>query len=185
MIIQGSDSYTSPSYSFTHRLRRQLWNWVWLFLFRPSPRPLHAWRAILLKAFGAKLGKAPHVYPAAKIWAPWNLELGDHVGIADGVTIYNMDLIRIGSFSVISQGAHLCGGSHDYNSMNFQLYAKPIIIGDYVWICSEAFISLGTSISDGVVIGARSLVTKSITHPWTVHAGHPAKQIGTRSRSKR
>lgn len=183
MIIQGNNSYKSPSFPLRHRVRRQLWNWVWLLLFRPSPRPLHSWRAMLLKAFGAKLGKGTHVYPAAKIWAPWNLILEDYVGVADGATIYNMDTVRIGSYSVISQGAHLCGGSHDYNSENFQLYAKPITLGKHVWICAEAFISLGVEIPDGVVIGARSFVTKNIIEPWTVHAGHPAKQIGIRNRN--
>ncbi|MDP1051177.1 colanic acid biosynthesis acetyltransferase WcaF, partial [Klebsiella quasipneumoniae] len=89
----------------------------------------------------------------------------DHVGIADGTTIYNMALIRIGRYSVISQGAHLCGGSHDYNSQNFQLYAKPIVLGEHVWVCAEAFITLGVSIADGVVVGARALVTKSIAQP--------------------
>lgn len=185
MIIQNSDSYRKPSFSFTNRIRRFIWNTLYLVLFRISPRPCHAWRATILKLFGAKLGKGVHVYPGAKIWAPWNLEVGDHVGIADGVTIYNMDLIRIGSYSVISQGAHLCGGSHDYNSSNFQLYAKPIVLGEHVWVCAEAFVSLGVSIPDGVVIGARSLVIKSISDPWTVYAGHPAQRISQRTRNER
>lgn len=183
MIIQNSDSYRKPSFSFRNRVRRLIWNTIYLLLFRISPRPFHSWRAILLKIFGAKLGKGVHVYPGAKIWAPWNLELGDHVCLANGVTIYNMDLIRIGSYSIISQGAHLCGGSHDYNSSNFQLYAKPIILGEHVWICAEAFVSLGVVIPDGVVIGARSLVSKSIIEPWTVYAGLPAKRISQRTRN--
>lgn len=183
MIIKGNIPYTSASFSLIHRARRQIWNIVCLLLFKPSPRPLHAWRSALLRSFGAEIGKGVHVYPGAKIWAPWNLIVADHVAIADGVTIYNMDQIRIGSYSIISQGAHLCGGSHDYNSANFQLYAKPITLGEHVWICAEAFVSLGVDIPDGVVVGARSLVTKSILEPWTVCAGHPAKQIGLRTRN--
>lgn len=184
MIIKGNNPYTSASFSLTHRLKRLTWNIVDILFFKTSPRPLHVWRSILLRLFGAKIGKGAHIYPGAKIWAPWNLIVADYVGIADGVTIYNMDKIHIGSYSVISQGAHLCGGSHDYNSSNFQLYAKPIILGQHVWICAEAFVSLGTNIPDGVVIGARSLVTKSIHEPWTVYAGHPAKLIGQRTRSE-
>jgi putative colanic acid biosynthesis acetyltransferase WcaF len=183
MIIKDNDPYTSASFSLNHRIRRQIWNIICLLLFKPSPRPLHAWRSVLLRIFGAKIGKGVHIYPGAKIWAPWNLVVDDYVGIADGATIYNMDIIRIGAYSVISQGAHLCGGSHDYNSPNFQLYAKPINLGEHVWICAEAFVSLGVNIPDGVVVGARSLVTKSILKPWTVCAGHPAKQIGQRARS--
>ena len=184
MIIQGSDSYRKPSFSLANRLRRLSWNIVYLIFFRTSPRPFHSWRSALLKLFGAKLGKGVHIYPSAKIWAPWNLEVGDHVGIADGVTLYNMDLIRVGSYSVISQGAHLCGGSHDYSSSNFQLFAKPIILGEHVWICAEAFVSLGVTIPSGVVVGARSLVTKTILEPWTVYAGQPAKRIGQRTRNE-
>lgn len=182
MIIQGGDSYTSPSFSLGHRIRRQIWNWTWLLFFRTTPRPLHAWRAMLLRAFGATVGKGTHVYPGTRVWAPWNLKLGKYVGIADGVTLYNMDIISIGDYSVISQGAHLCGGSHDYNSRNFQLYAKPIVIGQHVWVCADAFISLGVTIDDGVVVGARSLVTKSILEAWSVHAGQPTKRIGYRAR---
>lgn len=184
MIIQGNDPSRNPSFSLKNRLLRQLWNTVYIFLFRFSPRPFHLWRSILLKLFGATLGKNVHIYPGVKIWAPWQLVVGDNVGIADGVTIYNMNTIKIGSFSVISQGAHLCGGSHDYNSSNFQLYAKPITLGEHVWICAEAFICLGVTIPDGVVVGARSLVTKNITEPWTVHAGHPSKRIGQRTRNE-
>lgn len=183
MIIQGNNPYRDPSFSLSHRMRRQLWNIVWLVLFRTSPRPLHAWRAFLLRLFGARLGRGVHIYPGARIWAPWNLELGDAVGVADGVMLYCMDTIRVGAYSVISQGAHLCGGSHDYNSENFQLYAKPIVIGAHAWICAEAFISLDVKVAEGVVIGARSVVTKSIDEAWTVHAGHPAKKIGVRERS--
>ena len=185
MIIQNNDPYTSASFSLGNRLRRLLWNSTWILFFRTSPRTFHFWRSGILKLFGAKLGSGVHIYPGVKIWAPWNLEIGDHTGIADGVTIYNMDKISIGSFSVISQGVHLCGGSHDYNSSNFQLFAKPIILGEHVWVCAEAFVSLGVSIPDGVVVGARSLVTKSIQEPWTVHAGHPAKLIGQRTRNER
>lgn len=184
MIIQNNDPYRNPSFSISNRFRRLIWNCVWLLLFRFSPRAFHTWRAMLLKLFGAKLGKGVHIYPAAKIWAPWNLEAGNYVGVADGVTIYNMDMIRIGHYSVISQGAHLCGGSHDYNSTNFQLFAKPIILGEYVWVCAEAFISLDVTIPNGVVIGARSVVTKTIVDPWSVYAGQPAKRIGSRQRNE-
>lgn len=182
MIIEGNNPHIQPSFSFTNRLRRLIWNLAWLLLFRPSPRVSHNWRTLILRSFGAKVGKGVHIYPAVRIWAPWHLTVGDYVGIADGVVIYNMDLITIGSYSVVSQGAHLCGGSHDYNSPNFQLFAKPITIGSNVWLCADTFIFLGTTIADGVVVGARSVVTKDISESWTIHTGHPAKKIRDRTR---
>lgn len=183
MIIQKSDFSKGPSFTLGNRVRRQIWNIVYCLFFRTSPRPFHAWRAFLLRAFGARLGENCHVYPYAKIWAPWNLEIGSHVGIADGVVLYCMDKIVVEDYVVISQGAHLCGGSHDYNSENFQLFAKKIVVGKHAWICAEAFVSLGVVIPEGAVIGARSVVTKSFSDPWHVYAGNPCKKIKKRGRT--
>lgn len=182
-IIQDSNPFLGPSFTPLNRILRQCWNIVYVLVFRFSPRPLHAWRAAILRLFGARLGHGCHVYPSAKIWAPWNLTLGHHVGIADGATLYNMDTIQIGDFAVISQGAHLCGGTHDYNSENFQLIARPIIIGAYAWICAEAFIHPGVVIPEGAVVGARAVATRSLPHEWAVYAGHPCQEVRKRTRN--
>ncbi|WP_059410698.1 acetyltransferase [Cupriavidus basilensis] len=182
MILQGNDPTTGASFTLGNRLQRQLWQCVWLCLFRPSPRPLHAWRATLLRLFGARLGPHVHIYPDVKIWAPWQLSVGGHSGVADGVTLYNMAPIEIGAHCVVSQGAHLCTGSHDYNSANFQLVAHPIVLASHVWICAEAFVSPGVSLAEGAVVAPRAVVTRSLRAPWTVYAGVPARPISTRTR---
>lgn len=174
MILQGNDPFTQPSFSLGNRLARAAWGLVWLLLFRTSPRPLHAWRRLLLRAFGARLGTDVHVYADVRIWAPWQLELGHRVGVADGVRLYNMAPMTIGDDCVISQGAHLCGGSHDVDSPHFQLVAKPIVLGDHVWICAGAFVGLGVRIARGCVVGAHAVVMNDIDEPWTVWAGNPA-----------
>ena len=91
-----------------------------------------------------------------------------------------MALICTGDFAVISQGAHLCGGTHDYNSKNFQLITKPIVIGTHAWICADAFIHPGIIVPEGVVIGARSVLGKSPNQSWAVYAGNPAIYVGSR-----
>ena len=174
MIIQGNDPYIQPSFSLSNRIARALWGIVWLVFFRPSPRPLHAWRRLLLRMFGARIGNNVHVYPGVKIWAPWLLTIGNRVGVASGVTLYNMAPIVIGDHCVISQGAHLCCGTHDIGSPNFQLVARPITLKENVWICAEAFVGPGVTIAEGCVLGARAVVVKSIEDPWTVWAGNPA-----------
>jgi len=175
MILEGTDPATQPSFSLANRVARSVWGVVWLLLFRPSPRPFHAWRRLLLRAFGATLGEHVHVYPGVSVWAPWQLVVGDRVGIGDGAKIYNMAPIRIGSGCVISQGAHLCAGSHDMDSPNFQLIARPITLEADVWICAEAFVGLGVHIARGCVIGARSVITRNVEEPWSVMAGNPAR----------
>jgi putative colanic acid biosynthesis acetyltransferase WcaF len=174
MIIQGADPFVQPSFSLNNRLARAIWGFVFVLFFRFSPRPFHLWRRIILRLFGAKIGHSVHVYPKVNIWAPWLLEISDRVGIANGVTLYNMAQIYIGGDSVISQGAHLCCGTHDINSPNFQLVAKSIKIDRHTWIGAEAFIGPGVSIAEGCVVGARAVVTKNILEPWTVWVGNPA-----------
>ena len=48
-----------------------------------------------------------------------------------------------------------------------------VLIGNDVWIATEAIIMSGVTIGDGVVIGARAVVTKNVP-PYTIVAGNPA-----------
>jgi putative colanic acid biosynthesis acetyltransferase WcaF len=180
MMLKGNRSLAGPSFTLGNRVRRQAWNAAYLLAFRFSPRPCHAWRAFLLRLFGATLGPGCHVYPSAAIWAPWNLELGAHVGVGDGVRLYSMDRIGIGDFATVSQGAFLCCGTHDYDSESFELLAKPIEIGAHAWICAEAFVHPGVSIPDGAVVGARAVAIHTLAVPWAVYAGNPCVQVGSR-----
>ena len=173
------DPYLRPSLPLDSRFARMGWAIVYQLLFRWSPRPLHAWRAALLRLFGARLGRDCHVYPRARIWAPWNLECEDVVGIADGVVVYNPAPIRIGSHSVISQDAYLCGAGHDIDDPAFPMISKPITIGRYAWICARATVSPGVIVFDGAVLGLNSLATRNLD-AWTVYGGVPARVIKSR-----
>jgi putative colanic acid biosynthesis acetyltransferase WcaF len=184
MIIQNNNPYTDPSFSLRNRIMRFVWGIVFIFLFRPSPRLMHGWRNLLLRLFGAKIGEHVHIHASVRIWAPWNLVVGNFVGIGEGANLYCMDKISIGDYAVISQGAHLCCGSHDFNRSNFQLITAPIQIAERAWVCAEAFVAMGVSVAPGVVLGARSVATKSISESWTIWAGMPAKKIGERNRTE-
>lgn len=177
--MHNQDTFTGPSFSLRNRLGRLVWDIVASVLFRLSPKPLHGWRAFLLRCFGATVAQGAHVYPNVKIWAPWNLDLGEECGIANGVTLYSMDKITVGRRTVISQGAHLCAGTHDYTQPGFPLVTRPIYVGDHAWIAAEAFIHAGITIGEGCVVGARSVVTKDMP-PWMICFGHPCKPIRER-----
>lgn len=175
----NQDTLTGPSFSLKNRLARILWGLVYFFLFRFSPIPLHRWRSFLLQIFGAKVGKGVRVYPGVKIWAPWNLELADQCGVANGAILYSQGKITIGRRTTISQGAHLCAGSHDYTKPGFPIITKSIEIGDFSWIAAEAFIHPGVHIEEGCVIGARSVVTKDMPG-WMICSGNPCKPLNKR-----
>jgi putative colanic acid biosynthesis acetyltransferase WcaF len=177
--MHNKDTFNGPSFSLSNRIGRVVWDIVNVLVFRYSPKPLHAWRSFVLRCFGAKVGKNVHVYPKVNIWAPWNLDLKDGCGIANGATLYSQDTITIGRKAVISQGAHICAGTHDYNTEGFILTTKPINIGDHAWVATEVFIHPGVNIGKGAVIGARSVVSKHMPE-WTVCSGHPCVPIKPR-----
>jgi putative colanic acid biosynthesis acetyltransferase WcaF len=172
-------SYCPSSHSLSNKLGRVLWGIVWLLLYRPSPKIFHGWRRFLLRLFGAKIGKGVHLYPSAKIWAPWNLEMGDHSCLSYDTDCYCVDKIRIGSHATVSQYSFLCTASHDYTDPYMPLTTAPIEIGDGAWIAADVYVAPGVSIGESAVVGARSSVFKNVA-TLTVVVGNPAKFIKKR-----
>ncbi len=178
----AADPYLRPAFPSTHRARRLLWNLTRALLYRPSPRPFHAWRAALLRIFGATLGPNCHFYPASKVWAPWNLICADTVTAADGADIYNPAPMRLGSHVILSQEAFLCGATHDYDDPRFPLLAYTTEIGAYAWVCARASVCPGVNLGEGAVLALGSVATRDL-EPWSVYAGVPAKKIRPRKQT--
>jgi putative colanic acid biosynthesis acetyltransferase WcaF len=166
------------------QIARLIWNIVWTIFVRPIPRSfLNGWKIFLLRCFGAKIHKTAKVYSGAKIYAPWNLEMGAYSCIATNVDCYCADKIIIGAHTVISQKVSLYTASHDINSVDFRWFSAPIVIENQVWIAAESFIMMGVTIGEGAVVGARAAVFKDV-EPWTVVGGNPAKFIKSREIKK-
>jgi len=107
------------------------------------------------------------------------LSFGIHNAIDDGVILYSVDKITIGTKVAISRNAFICTASHDISRLDLPLITKPITICDGVWIGVGAFIGPGVTIGEGAVVGAYAVVTKDV-EPWTVVGGNPAKFIKKR-----
>jgi putative colanic acid biosynthesis acetyltransferase WcaF len=170
---------SGKSFDLRHRLYRMIWGIVWSLLAAWTPPPMHGWRRILLRAFGAKIAPTAGVYPSARVWYPPNLEMGDYAFLGPNVNCYCMAKITLAPYALISQGAHLCAGSHDIADPNFQLISRPITIGHRAWVAAEAFVGPGVSIGEGSVLGARGVAFKDLS-AWTVYAGNPAKVVKER-----
>jgi putative colanic acid biosynthesis acetyltransferase WcaF len=177
----GEDAFARPAFPFGNRVRRFVWNITWLLLFRFSPRPFHAWRAMLLRIFGATLGPHCHFYPRAEVWAPWNLICADHVTAGDGAEIYNPSPMHFASHVILSQDCYLCGATHDYNDPTFPLLSYQMSFGPHAWICARASVGPGVNVGAGAVLGLGSVATKDL-EPWTVYSGNPAVAIRERNK---
>ena len=167
------------SHSRTNQLARLLWGFVWMFFFRPSPRFLYGWRRFLLRLFGAKVGREAHVYPSVRIWAPWNLSIGEFSALGHAVDCYCVDRVCIGAHVGISQYSFLCTASHDIADPHLKLIHAPIHIDDAAWVAADAFVGPGVRIGAGAVVGARASVFKDVD-PWTVVCGNPARFLKRR-----
>ncbi len=148
-------------------------------LFRFSPRRLFGWRRLLLRVFGARVGHDAHVYPSARIYLPWNLNLGSQASIGEWALIYNLGPVTIGDRATISHRAHLCAGTHDYRDATLPLLRLPIEIGPQAWVCADAFVGPGRSVGEGAIVGAAAVVVADVA-PWQIVAGNPARVIKTR-----
>ena len=159
-------------------LKRLLWACVQFVFWPKSPRILSPLRIFLLRMFGARIGPNCRV-DGARIWLPWNLQMGEWSVIGGSAEIYNLGPVQIGANTVVSQRAYLCTAAHNYTRADFPLYSKPINVGDSAWIAAGAFIAPGVRIGEGAVVGAYSVVTKDVPR-WMVCAGNPCRPIKPR-----
>lgn len=168
------------SFSLRNRAARVVWGLAWLVLARWTSPPMHGWRRLVLKAFGAQVGRGARVHASVRIWLPANLELGDLCLIGPGVILYNQGRITIGSRAVISQRSHICASSHDVNDPHFQLVLRPVTIGAQAWVAAEAFVGPGVSMGDRSVLAARGALFRSIEAD-AIYSGNPASFLKWRA----
>ena len=105
----------------------------------------------------------------------------DQVTAGDGAEIYNPAPVTLGSHAILSQGAYVCGATHDYNDDAFPLLAYEMSIGAYAWVCARASVGPGVNVAEGAVLGLGSVATRDL-EAWTVYAGNPAAKVKDRRR---
>lgn len=183
MILDASKAKSmegGASFPLAHRLLRMAWGVAWTVLAAWTPVPLHGWRRLLLRAFGARIDPTARIYPDVRIWYPPNLTMGPYSTLGPRSDCYCMASVTLAPYALVSQGAHLCAGTHDLDDVSFQLKAFPIIVGERAWIAAEAFVGPGVTVGDGAVLGARAVTVKDLL-PWGVYAGNPARRLRDRA----
>ena len=160
-------------------VKESLWLVVSLVLFQLCPFSFSALKRVLLRAFGASIGRNVTIKPQVKITFPWKLTVGDHVWLGEECWLLNLERVVIGSNVSISQRAFLCTGSHDYKKTTFDLITRPITLEDGVWIGASCWVGPGVTVESHSVLTAGSVATKNLAANG-IYRGNPAVLVRQR-----
>lgn len=108
-----------------------------------------------------------------------NIKMGDQVFLNFNCTILDVMSVTIGSRTLLGPGVQIYTATHplDYRERSTGLeFARPVVIGEDVWVGGGAIICPGVSIGARSVIGAGSVVTRDIPAD-VVAAGNPCRVI--------
>lgn len=117
----------------------------------------------------------------APFWCDYgyNIEIGENFFANHNTVILDGAKVKFGDnvFIAPNCGFYTAGHPLDATQRNQGLeYAKPITVGDNVWIGAGVHVMPGVTIGNNVVIGGGSVVVKDIPDG-TVAVGNPCKVI--------
>jgi virginiamycin A acetyltransferase len=141
-------------------------------------------RFMTVRVAGVKLGLGG--------WIKCKTTVGYGTGIGWGFCARGKGELNIGKFCAIGENVRVITSNHDMNRLalsyrlqikivgrSFDGPKKGVIIGHDVWIGDQVIILPGVSIGNGAIIGAGSVLTKSV-EPYSVVVGNPARMIRKR-----
>ena len=150
----------------------------------PRFRLFNWFKAMFLRCRGAKIGKCVVFYPGVWIEPGNGLCVGDDVDLAKDVLIGTGGGVTIGDRTMIGFRTQIFSGNHAIPERGKPIFGsghvrKPTVIEEDVWIGANCIILCGVTIGKGAVVGAGSVVTKSV-ESYAIVAGNPAKLIRMR-----
>lgn len=170
------NSWYNPGRSFPVRV---LWYATNVLFFINPMLPVSSFKVLLLRLFGAKIGRKVVLKPGVSIKYPWRLQIGDYSWVGENVWIDNLDRVTIGSHVCVSQGAYLLTGNHNYKSVAFDLQIGAITLEDGVWIGAKAIVCPGVQAQSHAVLTAGSVAVSAL-EPYSIYQGNPAVKIRDR-----
>jgi putative colanic acid biosynthesis acetyltransferase WcaF len=119
-------------------------------------------RPVLLRAFGATIGRNVFIRHRVRILWPWKLAIGEDSWIGEDVWLLNLEPIHIGSNVCLSQRVSIISGSHDRRSPSFEYDNAPICIGNGAWLAFGSTVLRGVSVGVDATVGACKLVRRDV-----------------------
>lgn len=139
--------------------------------------------ALLRELFGS-VGEAPYVSPGFNCDNGKNIHVGVSFLANFNVSILDIAPVVIGDHGLIGPNTLISTVNHPLTAMARRgkyAYAKPVTIGNDVWIGGNCVILPGVTIGHNVVIAAGAVVTRDVPDN-TLVGGNPARPIRTLER---
>jgi acetyltransferase-like isoleucine patch superfamily enzyme len=141
-------------------------------------------RQLVFKISFKKYGSGNMIDYKSYVRYPWKVLIGDNVIINRRCELYpslktQEGLITLENNVVMGPGVVVFAAGHDYSLLSLPHLSAPVKIGQYAWIGGNTTILPGVTIGEGAIIGAGSVVSKSIP-AYCVAVGNPARVIKSR-----
>lgn len=133
---------------------RTVWYYTSLLLFEGGWLPVSGIKCLVLRIFGASVGRGVVIRQNVRIKFPWKLAIGESSWIGQDVWIDNLDKVTIEDNCCVSQGVYICSGSHDRHSATFELMTGEIIVKRGAWLAARSILLAGAIVQLGEVVSA-------------------------------
>jgi acetyltransferase-like isoleucine patch superfamily enzyme len=152
--------------------RRPLYDFIDRVLVQVGHR-----RAERLLAQCKSVGKGVRLRMPVVVYHPEQLVFGDRVDVGEFVILRAAGGLTIGSRVLIAAQAGVTTVGHAIAPPRYGSFeAKPVVIGDDVWIGANALVLPGVTVGAGAIVAAGAVVTHDVA-PYTIVAGVPAVVI--------
>lgn len=132
-----------------------------------------------LAALFGRVGRGVFIEAPFHVTYGFNVTLGDGVYFNAGCTVLDTAPVRIGAGSMFGPAAQIyCADHHRDPALRAAGHevARPVEIGENVWVGGGAIILPGITIGRDAIVGAGSVVVHDVAPGETV-AGNPARAV--------
>ncbi len=141
-----------------------------------------------------QLGSGCYVGRHVELGPGGTIRIGDQTSLQDRCIL--LGEVTIGRYCLFAPNVYLSSGQHYFNIeptwlirdqdhlaredvVHSQRHHAPIVIEDDVWLGINSVVMRGVTVGKGAIVGAGSIVLRDVA-PYTIVAGAPARQVGTR-----
>lgn len=150
-----------------------------LYSFNTLPPDKNFQRGELLHSLFGGMGNDAYLEPPFRCDYGYNIFLGDGFYANYNLTVLDCAKVVIGNHVFIGPNVSLLTAGHplDPQLRNSGLeFARPITIGDNVWLGAGAIVNPGVKIGRNTVVGSGSVVTKDLPCN-VIAAGNPCRVL--------